>query len=583
MFASLGLSLVLVAAWLAPGNITPPEPALENPVQAQVLQVEPSESGVSSTYRQERRSWPDTPSENRPASAGGAVTSGVVRVEVFLEDDRSPAEGVTVALVPTRNDGERLARTNKGGFAEFRGVPEGRVVLRCVGGGGEREVDVRPGTTSECWFEITRARAVVRVQQRDGMPIPGALVRVSRSRIEVGVPVGYTDISGQVELFPVSGHVLVEASADRFGPSGRIDVPISLQRTITLEPGGGALRLAVRDRESGLGVRGAVVTFGRPSSTSHVVGNRLYPSGSPRVGTTDGDGTILLSGLRTGGGQLSVRARGYATWHGGVEVRADGTEAFLEVELAKQVTLACRVAYSGDPVANAEVTLIADGQSALHTYSAPDGSVFFTGLSPGVYNLEALKHQVGRCALEVLVPSEQTVEVELSGAWSIEGAVMDSAGHPLAGARVGVWELDGNGGGVVFYPQTTSASGRFHVLVEDSRRTVELAVMYPAGATFPSLRRTVPLGRMDLSLSVSDERKASSYIKAGLSGSLRVQSMDSGASVLASPPKDGREVLIGPMPPGEYRVEHVLSLQHITTVGEYLLSAGNTLELGWLD
>ena len=568
---------------MASGFTTPLQPSIGGKHQQASPLAETRGAGAPSPARSVRTPISGESPASLRTSQGGLPSSGSVSVEVFEVDDRAPAADVTVALVCRQGNETRISKTNAAGRTEFRDVPPGLATLHCVGAGGEREVEVRPGVASECWFEILKTRATVQVQQPDGMPIPGALVRVSRNRRETGLPIGVTDSQGGVEIHPVSGYVLVEASADGFAPSYRFKMPETLQLTIVLEPGGGALMLTVRDRESGRAVNHAVATLGRPPSTVHVVDNCLYPTESPRVGTTDARGTLHLSGIPTGAKPLAVQADGYATWFGHVVIPHGGPEVVLQVDLAKQVTLSGRVVSSEGFVANARVSLLAENQPPQRTYSATDGSFEFLGLSPGTYRLEALEQQTGRCTMEVAVPSADPVEMKLSQAWSVAGIVTDSSGNPLSGARVGVWKLDGMGSGVVFHPQTTSSTGRFHLVLEDSPEAVELAVMYPRGAVFPSVRETVAVGRMDVTLSVDKDREASVYIEADMSGSLWVRSTESGSSVLVGPRQGERELRFGPMPPGEYRVEHLLDLQHITLVGEYLLAPEETLNLGSLD
>jgi hypothetical protein len=168
-----------------------------------------------------------------------------------------------------------------------------------------------------------------------------------------------------------------------------------------------------------------------------------------RSAPTDADGVARFDGLEPEEHGVTVRAAGFAAWHGTVEV-AEGREARLRVELVRLVEVSGRVLLpDGGPAPGAAVEARAGGAAegktvvAVHTKPLAETTAdhegrFRIALEPGrVTTLAArsLPHAEGTTSLVPRTPRDD-VTLRLRAGGRLTGRVIAPDGSPAAGALV---------------------------------------------------------------------------------------------------------------------------------------------------
>ncbi len=315
---------------------------------------------------------------------------------------------------------------------------------------------------------------------------------VAAALVGVGLALFLLSRSGGQTDSPDSGHEQDSAagqpSAKRAGTVPQPESPEDVGARGTADPGSTPALSQAPSLEDG--VLEVVVAAGqRPVPGASV---RLYWRG-PRApdlnevswrlastGATDAQGRARLAS-RPGGYLVAVRAEGYAPLVRDV-VRPYGearTVVRLALEPGQSLTGRTVEQATQEPLPLVELVLTGHGRQleALQRAEAPAeervygssderGNFRINGLAPGKYLLEARAPGHGRTVLRsVWVPSAGTLTVELRGASTIEGFVLDAQGNPAAGAEVQL-------GGSVPEVATTGSGGGFSVEVEAGAYTV---------------------------------------------------------------------------------------------------------------
>lgn len=233
----------------------------------------------------------------------------------------------------------------------------------------------------------------------------------------------------------------------------RVAVPRAEPLAISLEPLG-RISGVVRD-PSGRPVAGASV---RGASRDHAAS-----------ATSDSEGRYTLA-APAGAYRLTAAAGEGAAGAGPVTVRAGATTEGIALVLGRAAALEGVVVdeRSGRPVPGAEVALVLHDTGGLAAGAVADeeGRYRLAPLAPGQYDLRAAA--AGRSpALQrgVTLAAGQTfpLDVALAGTGTIEGAVADARGGPLAGARIRV-EARGDGlAGALPLEARSDFEGRYRI------------------------------------------------------------------------------------------------------------------------
>ena len=188
-------------------------------------------------------------------------------------------------------------------------------------------------------------------------------------------------------------------------------------------------------------LRGTVVMAGKPVAGARVgvdVGLFTARESAWNVVTQD-DGRFVLDGLTPGTFAPNVFPYEVVTPKQLVIAHADLDNVTIEV--AAKPTVRGVVTRKGVPIAGVRVECL-PGDAA--TQSAPDGTYVLEGLSVGRYRLYAANDKAFTDHPYVIVPGDQTVDLELDGGGEILGTVVDEAGSPVTGVMVRYESLDGN-------------------------------------------------------------------------------------------------------------------------------------------
>jgi hypothetical protein len=206
-----------------------------------------------------------------------------------------------------------------------------------------------------------------------------------------------------------------------------------------------------------------------PAHPAGVQGQVLTSAGQPAAGVT----VVSLAGeieARTGsdgrfrleveeGSTVRLEAHhsdlGFAT----AEVRAPSSD--VQLKLVPRAGLEVHVLAQGAPVAGAVVTVRQRGGEAavFHADRTTDanGAMRFLGLPGGPLDVEALSPETGaRSALQLDAPEGAVSQVRLylPVVGVVQGTVVTRSGKPVAGAVVGVEEVEG-------LPTTSGKDGSF--------------------------------------------------------------------------------------------------------------------------
>ena len=428
---------------------------------------------------------PATPEETDPSKIPSAPSRAVVETEpgsilghLTWEIDGAPAVGVAVSLrPPVGSPTPRILQTfptdADGGFAIPDLVP-GAYELRCDRAPGAMEVLVEPGAEHVIDYALSSAvDYCVRVEDDHGRPVPGATIWHSPlTTWGSGYVVGQTGTDGTARV-RVSGSALVLSG---FAARKEGLQPSSLQECMRPNPRGTADFVLVLS-DNGGSLAGQILDLGgRPLAGATVAAtSRIDTCGCrPRVGTleplplwtkTDTDGRYRLEGLCTGWLQVAAYAPGFANAMRDVLIRP-GEPTVLDMELDRGATVrGCVRDALGEPIAGASLWISEHGGliPTPQAVTAADGTYCLTDITPGSVAISANPApppgQVHRITTKTTLDVGPGGDVEwnpvVRTGMTIEGRLVDTAGHALAGWQVSTLPR------LTQEPQTTGADGGF--------------------------------------------------------------------------------------------------------------------------
>lgn len=168
------------------------------------------------------------------------------------------------------------------------------------------------------------------------------------------------------------------------------------------------------------------------------------PRLSQRLGQVDFQGQYRIDGLAAGEWEVEARTESGLSAHGLVTVAA-GTEAVLDLELERGLTLTGHVLRGGEPVSGAHVMVISREGFGSGT-TDPQGAFRIQGLAAGENSLHLMDFSSGLEHQETVeLTGDRDLLVELSTR-RMSGRVMDATDQsPLAGAMVSLEPQGENG------------------------------------------------------------------------------------------------------------------------------------------
>jgi len=377
-----------------------------------------------------------------PAPGTGAVAAGLV----LLAPSYEPATGVRVALERADSEGNAAtARSNADGAFTFHNLIDGEYILRA-----NDPRFVTPGTPPRFWIAngddvddlaltvTTGAVIAGRVYHaRTGAPLPGMAVRAQGADGRTA----HSDAAGKyrIEGLRGGGYILDRERHEEWlhGSSpGARHVHVGL---------GGLAEGIDLHLDLGLALRGRVVdAAGEPLAgvavTSHVLGSAWEQT------ETGADGRFEHHGFAQGANvELSVKHESHAAPRQGPHTFADTDLEGIEIVLQPAASVAGVVVdQRGRPLNTFQVEAHAPGRTET-TSTEENGTFRLTGLLPDIYTLLARPYghdtptPLGT-PLTVSPRAGQAVDgirlVYDAVAQDIAGHVLDSDGHPVAGARV---------------------------------------------------------------------------------------------------------------------------------------------------
>jgi hypothetical protein len=279
---------------------------------------------------------------------------------------------------------------------------------------------------------------------------------------------------GTFAFAAVPDSVLVTASADEDELSPRV------ARATLDVPEGGKASVTLKLPEA------------RPALEIHVKDDRGYPVDAAQISVgsvdpavpfrttafTDAHGDALVPGARGISLRLEVTAPGHAG--AAASVASSATSADVTLGQAEALTGTVRRARTGQPLAQAEVTLYTD-LGARRTETDHDGAFKLADVAPGPARLRvrapgSVTHVRELSIDDVSGHVTDVGHIELDEEGIIEGTVVDGRGEPVAGARVGKDHVPTYlpATGHVDGFATTDAHGRFKLgELEDGAVTLE--------------------------------------------------------------------------------------------------------------
>ncbi len=419
----------------------------------------------------------------RPSPAPSSA--GEIRGRVTGPDGKPVAGAVVraVAFEGKKGGGDVRPLAGKDAPATAKTAADGAFAVSGLKGKSFAVRVDSPGLAPWAAFEIPPG-ASLRVQLRTGLavsgriydaskrePLPGATVRVwDRDASPFGDEAARKVVAGDDGRFRVAdlpqGLATVEAWAPGKARARQADVVVraakadgtepSEEISLFLQPGG---RLAGRVLGAdGKPAAGVIVSL-RPASIDIAALRESTPST-----ITDADGRFALGGIRAGTrwtvvarkeGQPSVESAALS-----VEAGTDRSDVDLKLEGG--ATLKFRLTDAeGRAVADAEVSVTPSGPRKGRAFGFDGGSVpddrirkaddgtFTVGpLKPGAFDVMIAPERFEEVRREsVRLKSGETADLgtlRVREGRFIAGTVTDSAGQPVAGARIGAWWLEGS-------------------------------------------------------------------------------------------------------------------------------------------
>lgn len=198
-------------------------------------------------------------------------------------------------------------------------------------------------------------------------------------------------------------------------------------------PDGVSVTLAAIDRPGGLRLEGQVMDDQERGVGGATVAIDTNPV---RQTVTESDGSFYFDKLSARSYDLEARA-GKLHASGSVRLSKSSDPVILRARPGASLTVKVASAGDGKPVAGAAVVL----RSTLmwQGTTGDDGRIEFSGIGPGWRRLQVSAAgfaPVTRMITEATERAGRTIDVRLQPGTPITGKVMDSAGKPVAGARI---------------------------------------------------------------------------------------------------------------------------------------------------
>jgi hypothetical protein len=313
------------------------------------------------------------------------------------------------------------------------------VWARARGLGGGRKSGAIPGRPADLYL-FPGATLSGTVWGPGGARVAGAVVRAEPDTPawRASLPPVVSDAQGhyQIDGLDAGNYRLVARHKD-FAPG--------LVVAVAIERGGDAQADIALDKGSRLA--GRLVAGPQQAVAGRVTIQEIDGQPAPQAlrdvlrAETGADGRFRMEMLPAGGHVLGVTAPGYAPKRVEANVPPGGGDVDLgDVELETGLAIRGRVRDgAGQPIAAANITgyraRSMAGPYPVQSISEADGSFVLAGLQPGSYRVNAAAPGYAGADRPIEAGAEK-VELVLSPAGSISGAVVDDAGRPVEAFRV---------------------------------------------------------------------------------------------------------------------------------------------------
>ncbi len=386
---------------------------------------------------------------NATGQANGEITG-----QLFLNDNSNPLAGATVSIATAdQSQGDTAVTFNDGSFV-FPEMPEGTYDLTVSGYLLAAPVQVvvpSSGFVSGLDVTVTPGASIsgTLVNEANNEPISGEMVVAQGTGTT-----NYAAMTNSNGNYTISGlppdTYTVSAGGDTFAPGSSSAIQLAAQQAttgvdLTLEP---AATLQGQLLSDGVAVSQAEVTLVDSSGVSHST-------------ETDSNGQYSITGLVAGTAELSVQAPGFAPASAQVMLTVGDTTTAPNIPLTPGAAISVTVMdSSGNPLANAAVTLSSNGAQVAELSTDASGQVSFPDLAAGTFSLDVLDLNYVTTDDTVSVQTGQTLTqtYALGAAGSIQGEVTNGSGNPLANVPVTLTYSDGT-----IDTETTGTDGSYSI------------------------------------------------------------------------------------------------------------------------